>query len=479
MMMQKINYLPIEYIFNLAALCRKGWGEDPHGLRLSLQRRRLRSLENMPEKDPWPIPRVSFWIRLCQAAFLLDESATCYPTLLMEEWLAWPFFEQIAHLLAAWKRVPTNEKFRRIRAELIEHLQPHLEIKKSLRNELIGLQALGICTENRLSALGEAILKNKDKSLFSEAPIEGWKAENDQLLVPFPPKWDLLWQLEKYLDPEDLGCYSITPSALTFAAQRGAIENKPSLCEILTSGIGAAPPKLTIDSLLGEPMIHLIPGQVIEFRTPEDLKNLRNSPSMRNSLGHILSPRHVALDPWLGGQILKRLYQKGLLSENDFCMIQQVNLPPNSERPACDFSQSDRAYLLSILLLVAEVQRDFIPPPGLLNRLTCGMDHTLRATAAKRAQNLYEQIHPQPAWLPENAPSQTPPKGLVEDLQKAIDREEAINVLYQASGRHSAEPRHLTPLLIEQRRERYYLIAYCHTRRANRTFRLDRLELIA
>jgi predicted DNA-binding transcriptional regulator YafY len=66
----------------------------------------------------------------------------------------------------------------------------------------------------------------------------------------------------------------------------------------------------------------------------------------------------------------------------------------------------------------------------------------------------------------------------VSFLEQALAREESIDVLYQARGRSTPEYRHLTPFLVEQRGPRYYLIAYCHTRRANRTFRLDRLRLI-
>lgn len=59
-----------------------------------------------------------------------------------------------------------------------------------------------------------------------------------------------------------------------------------------------------------------------------------------------------------------------------------------------------------------------------------------------------------------------------------MERAEALDVLYQASGKHSPELRHLTPLLMEERGGKVYLVAYCHTRRAARTFRLDRLQFI-
>jgi len=48
--------------------------------------------------------------------------------------------------------------------------------------------------------------------------------------------------------------------------------------------------------------------------------------------------------------------------------------------------------------------------------------------------------------------------------------------LYRAPG-YPAEQRRITPLIIEQRGEQTYVIAYCQTRRAQRTFRLDRIEV--
>lgn len=63
-------------------------------------------------------------------------------------------------------------------------------------------------------------------------------------------------------------------------------------------------------------------------------------------------------------------------------------------------------------------------------------------------------------------------------MHEAIRQEATLDVMYRASGRHTSEPRRITPLLIEPRGSRIYLMAYCHTRRANRTFRMDRLQLI-
>lgn len=52
----------------------------------------------------------------------------------------------------------------------------------------------------------------------------------------------------------------------------------------------------------------------------------------------------------------------------------------------------------------------------------------------------------------------------------------ALDVLYRAPG-CTVEQRRITPLAIEHRGEHTYVIAYCQTRRGQRTFRLDRMEV--
>jgi hypothetical protein len=64
----------------------------------------------------------------------------------------------------------------------------------------------------------------------------------------------------------------------------------------------------------------------------------------------------------------------------------------------------------------------------------------------------------------------------LEVIEKYKQWQQALDVLYRAPG-YPAEQRRITPLSIEQRGEYTYVIAYCQTRRAQRTFRLDRMEV--
>jgi predicted DNA-binding transcriptional regulator YafY len=61
-------------------------------------------------------------------------------------------------------------------------------------------------------------------------------------------------------------------------------------------------------------------------------------------------------------------------------------------------------------------------------------------------------------------------------IEKYKQLGQALDILYRTPG-YPAEQRRITPLLIEERGEHIYIIAYCQTRRAQRTFRLDRIEV--
>jgi hypothetical protein len=368
------------------------------------------------------------------------------------------------------------------------------------RRQLPGLQALGFWDGKELTEVGRALLSGHSH-LPASIGYEKWRLEGNSLHVPYPPDWALLWELEAYLDPVSAGLYSLTPDALRLAAQRGAMagrETTPptaaaptmatSLPAILERGTGAPPPDDLLHRLASQPVIRIYPGPMIEFSDPGELLRLRQSASWRRELDRIVSPRHVLLDPWNAPRLLRRLYDQGLVCESDLESL-SAGLPPletstqglskQSQRrdKGKTLSKGDRAYLLSLLLIAEGLMSPFAPPPGLMGKLVDGLDAALRASAAHKATRALAELAPAPKWVPEEEVPPTPEPELIAALQRAIDKEETVDVLYHVYGRRTPEYRHLSPLLVEQRGPRYYLIAYCHTRRANRTFRLDRLRL--
>ncbi len=64
-----------------------------------------------------------------------------------------------------------------------------------------------------------------------------------------------------------------------------------------------------------------------------------------------------------------------------------------------------------------------------------------------------------------------------EFIARAIRQQAAFEMHYLAPNAARSETRHITPLLMEERGGYTYLTAYCHTRKGNRVFRLDRMEI--
>jgi len=85
---------------------------------------------------------------------------------------------------------------------------------------------------------------------------------------------------------------------------------------------------------------------------------------------------------------------------------------------------------------------------------------------------------PKRTHFPQNAMLKPVGKNVpkLEIIEKYRQLQQALDILYSAPG-YPAEKRRITPLSIEKRGEHTYVIAYCQTRRAQRMFRLDRMEV--
>lgn len=466
---------PVEVIFNLLSICRKQAGEDLHSISRKFQSRKLLTGGD-PQGKSANLPRITFWIRLCRAASLLSDDPTPYPTLLVEEWLGWPALRKIKHLLKAWVEAPSGQAYRNIRKELLRRLLQAEELSNFHRKELLGLQALEICDKETLSEWGKIILSETFSTHCLIETRQPWSMEGRHLVIPFPPDWKLLWDLEEFLDPTSPGVYALDAKTLRLAIQRGALEKSPSLVDILSMGLGARPPE-EISSLLNEiPQIRIYPGYVLEFSHVDDLKTLRRSPAMRKVLDHLLSQRHVLLNPNEAEPVIRRLMRKGVLCSADWNSSSIMD--DQHSDPGRMLSEADRSYLLALAILARKLLPSFPPPHNLIDRISRSIPPRLCASIANKAEQLQSQIEGESYESHDEKYPGISSQELLPLIQAAIDREEAIQVRYQASYQNQPEQRMLTPILIESRSGRSYLIAFCHKRRALRTFRLDRLELI-
>ncbi len=356
-------------------------------------------------------PRLVFWLTLCKQAGLVDEYENQLKvTRHARAWLSKTPEAQTFHLMDAWQNAPLNYKARQFRKKLLWKLkydQRSSPVEKPLvakdLKALNGLEALGLVSDNKLTAWGEFFVKGKGK-LPTPKPVERCEICEDVFIAPLPRQIDLLWEIEKHLRPISPGKYLLAKRALRFYEQDPQV-----LIELLEKGLQAQIPDRTKAVLLKQPTVRVAQGIVLEFSNPADLQQLRRQPALRKYIEEFLSSQRVLVSNQNTKALFQMLKRRG------------VYLNKNEEQP--------------------EVVR--------------------------KRTHFPQKVLLQPV-------GKSVPK--LEVIEKYKQWQQALDVLYRAPG-CPAEQRRITPLSIEQRGEYTYVIAYCQTRRAQRTFRLDRMEV--
>lgn len=457
-------FAPMLLVFSLLSACRRQPGARTRALRCALRQRQVTAQ-----------PRLSYWITLLQSAGLLDQSRT--PTLLVPNWLASPPAARLARLLTAWRDAPTNRSARRRRTRLLEQLAavPRFDVNAlnpAAHRELRSLQMLQVCQHGALTDMARTALVAPDAP-DSAAPPAPWQLRDDLLCVPFPPDWSTLWELEAWLTPDAPGRYPLTDAALVRAAGHMPLAD---VIPILERGLACALPAEWHVRLANQPAARLLPGALLEIEGPDRWDSLQRSRSLRRELreGYSLSRRHLWIAPERVARLAARLHRHGLIAARDL-----PPAPPAHDDPpalAC-LPASDRAFLLALVQSAEHIAAFPSPPSGLAEHLAAELPAPLRAAAIRQAESICQRLSPPRPIHPEPDDPPLPAPDLVAALRDCMEREEALDILYHAPAHPTAELRRITPLRLEARGVRLYLIAYCHARRANRTFRLDRLAL--
>lgn len=191
--------------------------------------------------------------------------------------------------------------------------------------------------------------------------------------------------------------------------------DRDDLIALLERGLCAPLPPVIRARILEQPSLYILEGVVISFSHPSDLQTARRNPGLRRCFEYILSPRHAFLSANDAPAVLRMLARRGV-------HVSSLQGSATSKPKRTHFSQP-----------AASPQKALLKPTG---------------TA-----------------IP-----------VMQLLEKYIQLQQAVEILYRVPG-CPPEKRRITPLLIEQRGEYTYVQAFCQSRRANRTFRLDRMEI--
>ncbi len=226
---------------------------------------------------------------------------------------------------------------------------------------------------------------------------------------------------------------------------------------------------------------------VLEADTPERLSQVVARPTIRPFVRRTLGRRAVVVDFRQAPQLVTRLQRidvplhvlvPGLALDAD-------GMPhPAGESSATQLSHS--AYLLLAGLVYRQLSR-FTGLPVMIPRAVLAeiMAQLSPATAAD-VQALAEEVlnRVQQAFDGYSDPPLDNPfpqaRTVLPALQRAIEESTSITFRYWTAGRGELTHRTVDPYRIETRRGVAYLVAYCHTRRAERVFRIDRIvEMVA
>lgn len=490
------DHFPVEILFRLLSALRWGSGASPRHL--------SRQLARLGPQLRGRRQRLDFWIRLAQAAALLDECQPPRPTQYALYWLSLPLEQQLRSLADAWRQIPVSYRLRNARQKLLDALLERRQISANQRKYLTSLECLGLISGDGLSDLGWVVLADGFSEPLEPQPWQVLPLQTAKpgwiLRVQFPARWARLWTLEGSFTAYRRGLYRLDADTLRRAAAQCA--SHPSGLEELLSALrqaAAQPLPAELEEMLRQPPpVKIYPGPLLEFSEARELIRLRADRALGKYLQVLLTKRHVLLDPWQAAEAIHSLAQRGLLAEDTLHQLAwrspgTQNLAGSSrvvsQGKAVRLSQADREALLTLIMIAYALPQPIQIPHQLFQRLSSDTKVELLSSAAQKAQSVLEALQKSHPTLPSAAldlaaaknqlpePQQLEPEALRRALEAASELQETVEILYQKTASHQAEVRRVTPLLIEERHRQVYLIAYCHTRRAQRTFRLDRTRL--
>jgi hypothetical protein len=289
-------------------------------------------------------------------------------------------------------------------------------------------------------------------------------------------------QLARYAPPVSV-CSAglrlqLCPAQLAHASAAGL--GTDALRVLLEREAGPLPPSW--DDLLGaqRPSLRISSRILIEADTPTTLSDAAKARSVRRHLGPRLAPDLATVAPEQLKPLVAALARQGVAAS--------IEALPEQAAGLSELHPGEQAALLiacAFYRLHAPPDAPLAPGVDLERRLRASLPPTLNAAvdAALGALDCADSARPdptpwdastpaQPALEAPGTPALTP---LRQALRRAIERGETVELHY-FSPDDGPSRRTVRPLELEQRGDYWYLRAFCTLRRAERSFRLDRIR---
>lgn len=262
--------------------------------------------------------------------------------------------------------------------------------------------------------------------------------------------------------------------ALTQHSVQRALQTGRALTDLFHLLNHNATPPLTSDQahhleswLPTEPTLTLRPAWLLTATNPAQLTTALANPHLRPHLTHRLTPQVAELMPQPGVNLPRLTRRLGLMA------------PSQPAAKPAGASPEALGWLITALMSLTHLAQRLhqpTPPPSLITRLTDQAGPTIEATARLQADLLCRHLDTLLADDPPILPA--PVDAHLDRIQQALDLNRPLRITYWTLGRPRPRARRVQPLRLEWRGDMAYLIAHCHTRQAERTFRLDRILTI-
>lgn len=239
---------------------------------------------------------------------------------------------------------------------------------------------------------------------------------------------------------------------------------------------GPTPPEDILEAERCQSVVRIREGICLEFENSSDLLKLRSARRVRRAAQSLLSPRHVLVEPVDLPLVAGRLARLGMISEKERREWEDHVENTDSGTDSLSLTKNDRAILLGLGTIARNYPGPYEIPGGVTRQLSMGFDEREKRAIQSKAQ----------AWIETQIPK-TSREQRAEDegtvgsdtrvigiINNAITRQESVKIKYPMKD-GGMEERQISPILIEERYGRMYLVGFCHKRKANRTFRLDRI----
>ena len=294
--------------------------------------------------------------------------------------------------------------------------------------------------------------------------------------TPLPALWSLEEMAE--LVKEKPGRYALSRRSFLRALDRGhTVEGITAQLEG-DSGDALSPGVLHLLYNWAEAhgQITLRPAMILQTRDPALLQELASAKRVRDKFTATLSARAVTVDASALDLLVRQLEKRGL-----HATVERFAFRPAPQPEAV--SAADRVAIVAALRLAQHLSREaglrqHLPYP-LVRDWEASLSLPERDAAASWVSRVLDRL-PRRYYRPEG--DYRPPfpvEPLLPVLKEAIATGATVEIEYHAFER-PITTRRVDPLRLEQwgKRGRDYLIAFCHLRGEERTFRVDRIAQV-